>query len=293
MQPHSAAIPARFTDWSGLRSELFWIYRGPVHPLGRKWSAWDVRQIGWLVERGSVTLRMGRRRLVASEGQWLFLPPGHRSQDWSPRARILSIAFAFRWPDGSPLFDHDHPVGVAADAFPHLRARALSLQSLVDRHFPQASNRLFAMSGTLVHHLEVRWHFDAWLAEYARTLLASGLALQQKPSVDPRVEEALRFLQGHPLASSFREEMAANSVYLSVQHLNRLFVRDLAMTVMQCYQKRRMQAAAESLQTPGMPIKMIAYELGFQSLSHFSRWFSARQKMSPRAFRLRLRGVPE
>jgi AraC-like DNA-binding protein len=77
----------------------------------------------------------------------------------------------------------------------------------------------------------------------------------------------------------------AQAVGVSVSQLNRLFHRDLGFSPRDYLQRRRVQAAVLLLKNGARPIKQIAYELGFNSISNFSNWFYRQKGVFPRAFR--------
>lgn len=81
----------------------------------------------------------------------------------------------------------------------------------------------------------------------------------------------------------------ANMLHKSPKTISNLFSRLGAKTPLQLIQERKMLEARRLLHYTDMPVKEIAYELGYEDLQTFSRFFKAQEGVSPSEFR---EGIP-
>lgn len=72
---------------------------------------------------------------------------------------------------------------------------------------------------------------------------------------------------------------------LSIRHFTRAFRQSTGLTPHRYLVKLRVQKACELLLQPTLPLHEIATTCGFADQSHFTRVFSAAEKMSPGAWR--------
>jgi transcriptional regulator GlxA family with amidase domain len=78
-------------------------------------------------------------------------------------------------------------------------------------------------------------------------------------------------------------EDIARQVYLSKRHLNRLLKAECGMSVKEVLIEMRLQEAYRILQTePGIVIKDVAFRIGYNKPSYFSKIFRQRFGISPR-----------
>ncbi|MHC9541437.1 MAG: helix-turn-helix domain-containing protein [Vulcanimicrobiota bacterium] len=89
--------------------------------------------------------------------------------------------------------------------------------------------------------------------------------------------------------ASLREKLAiedmAEVACLSPHHFLRLFKKTFDMTPHQYIIRKRLERAKKILQISELSVTEIAFEVGFESLSHFSRLFNSYFGVSPRLFR--------
>lgn len=77
----------------------------------------------------------------------------------------------------------------------------------------------------------------------------------------------------------------AKMLHKSPKTISNLFSRLGAKTPLQLIQERKMLEARRLLHYSNMPVKEIAYELGYEDLQTFSRFFKAQEGVSPSEFR--------
>lgn len=79
----------------------------------------------------------------------------------------------------------------------------------------------------------------------------------------------------------------ADGTGVSRDHLARMFKDATGWTPMEYFQERRIQVACARLLDERLSISEVAHELNFSDSAHFTRHFSKRRGMSPRAYRKR------
>jgi AraC family transcriptional regulator of arabinose operon len=99
---------------------------------------------------------------------------------------------------------------------------------------------------------------------------------------DSRIDKAIQLLQKNP-SCTLRE--LASHCKISVSRLSHLFKQVTGGSVEEYRRNRRLQEAARVLVSTDMPIKEIAYQLGYQHTSSFVRAFKAGFEMSPSRYR--------
>jgi AraC-like DNA-binding protein len=125
--------------------------------------------------------------------------------------------------------------------------------------------------------------FAAQLGEAAhRTLFAQTTA---EPEA---IRKAKAFIHEH-LTESLSLETVAAAVNVSPFHFCKLFKRATGLTFTDFVNHARVEKARRLLMRPASRITEVAYDVGFQSLSHFNRSFRRITSESPTEFRSRLK----
>lgn len=101
-----------------------------------------------------------------------------------------------------------------------------------------------------------------------------------------RISATVRHLEHH-YAETVSIAALAERVGLSRFHFLRQFRRMTGTTPYQFLLRLRLRAAASRLTASSEPVTVIAYGVGFEDLSNFTRSFAAEFGMSPSAFRAR------
>ncbi|PAW78060.1 MAG: hypothetical protein B9S32_09240 [Verrucomicrobia bacterium Tous-C9LFEB] len=276
-------------NWYDFRTQLAWIYDGP---LGKKYQQNEYLshpQAAWLIRKGTVTLTLGNTRECYREGYWVFPRDKKGYQEFSPDAQILSIRFVAEWPTGEPLFDRSKSYAISAAKLPEFTRISEMLEQHVGREYPGVTVELQRMSGSPRRFFEMQRMLYDWMQAYTAAMESQGLTPHTIAKLDDRVREAVHILEKRTLNHPLRERELAILVGLSLSQLNKLFVRNLGKTPTEYWEEKRLSAARLTLLSSERSIKSIAYDLGFSSLPHFSAWVKKKLGQSPRHFRLRRR----
>jgi AraC-like DNA-binding protein len=279
----------RYRDWLNLNIHLLWCHNLPV-ARGREDAGGVLRYTeytnsgAWLVQEGWAQVEHGGQRHRAKPGQWLIVRPGKRVQSFSADARLISIAFEARWPDGSPLFENGLSRVVDAKEAPGLEKFVLPILRTMKRVNPDTWDaRDHQVDLTLFFQIE-RLLFR-WLVALADVLAKQGIGHSGHTGIDERVRLVLDLMHNHDLGEPLDFGRIATQSGLSPNHLVRLFRRDLQTTPAQYWERLRIEYARHRLLQPNARVKEVSIELGFTYLSHFSKWFKRHTGQTPREIR--------
>jgi AraC-like DNA-binding protein len=109
---------------------------------------------------------------------------------------------------------------------------------------------------------------------------------RQKRLARERVDRVVALLREH-LAQPLSLEEIGREVGCSPFHLSRTFSAEMAMTIPQYLRKLRMERAAELLRSGKYNVTEAALEVGYSSLSHFSRTFCQAMGCCPALYPLK------
>jgi len=107
-----------------------------------------------------------------------------------------------------------------------------------------------------------------------------------RPASDNRrIESVINYIDKH-LDSVIRLDTLAETACMSKAYLIRMFRLGFGLTPMAYINRRRMEKAQLMLLTTTMPVKEIAYTLGFTDNSYFNRLFKKHTGHTPMSYRL-------
>ncbi len=106
---------------------------------------------------------------------------------------------------------------------------------------------------------------------------------------EKRLSKVLRLINSQPACSV---SDLAFEVHLSPAHLQRLFKQRTGLHVRDLIGEQRLQKAANLLSSSDLPIKEIAYAVGYEHHSSFVRAFQRRFAQSPKYYRQQNHGAP-
>lgn len=125
--------------------------------------------------------------------------------------------------------------------------------------------------------------FAFQLGESAHRLLFANAQHEPEP-----VRHAKAYIMQH-LAEPMSLETVAREVSVSPFHFCKVFKRATGMTFTDFVNRARVEKAKRMLMRPEARITEVAYDVGFQSLSHFNRSFRRIASESPTEFRARMK----
>lgn len=276
--------------WSSLRSELLWIYEGPVHESNRRresdhtYGYWV-----WLLLKGEVRVTSRNGAWRAKPGQWLISPQEVIAQAFSREASILSLHFSCQWPTGDNLFSGRQGTLLEASRYPALEEAARRLLTHVQQRFPSVEVHFAHQPARYSEFLDLQRLFSRWLDAFGAAMECEGRQFMHIGQMDERVMKAVRTLNEAPMDRALPVEILERDTGLGRAHLDRLFYRTLGSAIRAFWDKRRLDSARTLLSTTKMPIKEMAFRLGFKQASHFTKWFLRMNSETPMCYR-RLNG---
>jgi AraC-like DNA-binding protein len=135
--------------------------------------------------------------------------------------------------------------------------------------------------------LAILQSFALQLGDSAHRLLFASATHEPEP-----VRNAKAFIHAH-LVEPMSLETVASAVNVSSFHFCKLFKRATGLTFTDFVNRARVEKAKRMLMKPAARITEVAYDVGFQSLSHFNRSFRRIADESPTEFRSRMKhGAP-
>ncbi|MFC5651206.1 helix-turn-helix domain-containing protein [Paenibacillus solisilvae] len=156
------------------------------------------------------------------------------------------------------------PVSVSLAAYPHL------LDNFV--YLSRTANEPRVYRQCMLDSL-----FYAWLLELHHTLFA----LRPK---DQRILRILRKIDAHPERAACHVEWS-KACGLKKSYFYELFKQETGIPVHAYVVQARLKKAAAMLQETSRSVTSVAAELGYSSIHHFSRQFTARFGVSPSRYR--------
>ena len=197
----------RYRDWLNLNLHLLWCHNLPVargrEDAGQKTlrSTEYTNSGAWLVREGWAEVEHDGQRHRAVPGQWLIVKPGRRVQSFSADARLISIAFDARWPDGSPLFDEGLSLVVDGRDAPLLEKRVRPILNMMKSVNPDTWD-VRDHEVDLALFLRLERLLCQWLVALAEVLAARGIGYSGHFGIDERVRRALDLMLASDLGES-------------------------------------------------------------------------------------------
>ncbi len=275
------------TVWKQMRTEFIWIYEDTVADVFLEQVIHSSRQSAFLIREGKLMIETKQGSVVAGPGQWIFPRQGDRVQRFAPGSRVLSLCYDWKWPGNQAVFDWDIGLVLSASEAPELEEKALQIKTLADEKLSGSGTRLKNESGTLSDFFQINRAFHDWLEACALVFQRKGEELQLLSGVDSRILRVIYMLDHYLLNKPLDEKKMAQLIGLSIRQMNRLFTGQFNMTPHRYFERRRFEVAFDRVRFSTDPIKHIAYDLGFPSLSRFSTWFFKNANATPRQVRKR------
>ena len=269
-------------SWQQHHIRVVWAYVGDF-PHGLRLGAgpetpWRV----WQLTRGRAVVTYRQHTLVVEAGQGAFLPPSPLTLELAPGTVLRSVALAEHTHADRGLLDELVPQvlpGTKAlkDALSALVAWVRQQVGRVDSGRPMAFDALDAQA--YGEHLALVWT----LVGHLRSVAEATTPVPHP--VDPRLVRLLAVLQAHATTAFPDKAALAELLGLSWRRIEQLCRLHWDESPQQIHDRLRTREACQRLGQPAVPIKQIAFALGFPSAVRFSQWFSRQTRRSPQAFR--------
>lgn len=287
MPPPTLLLPAAI--WQGVRREWLWVYHGDV-PRVREWSQEILVPAGvFFVKRGLAIMEVGGVEVRVEPGQAFFSAPGLRRQWFEPGTRLLSVGFRCQWPDGSPVFGDGLNVAVAENEIAALHAATQRLFRAI--HGGRARVTYREASAEVPHRDLGDWAareaaYSQWFAELVRTLAELGIEPTPRSSLPTqRLQRLLRRLNEWPLDEAVNLRLLTAGFSLGERRAHDLLRHHLGVTAQAAHDRRRLEHARQRLVQEDVPLKEIAFALGFRHPPHFTAWFKRHTGTTPTGYR--------
>src|SRR5436190_5943581 len=119
------------------------------------------------------------------------------------------------------------------------------------------------------------------------SMKSNQLALQQANSEPPMITRAKQFIIEHQ-EEDISLGQVAQAVHTSVFYFCKMFKKATGMNFTEFVSRTRIERAKNLLLNPNLRVSEIAFEVGFQSLTHFNRIFKKLVGQSPTEYREQL-----
>jgi AraC-like DNA-binding protein len=123
------------------------------------------------------------------------------------------------------------------------------------------------------------------------SMLSNQVLLQQDNSEPPVITRAKEFIQEHQ-TENLRLGHVARAVNTSTFYFCKMFKKVTGINFTDYLSRVRIEKSKNLLLNPNLRVSEIAFEVGFQSLTHFNRVFKKILGQSPTEYRNQLLGAP-
>lgn len=274
-------------EWAALQPDLLWIFDAPVAAGKERYSGERDRQISaWLIREGGARIKADGVEITAGPGEWLFCQGRNVFQEIEAGTVLLSIRCQLGWPNYKPMFEGGPVQVFDAAAHPSVERCAKTLLKFAGHIHWDAPFR-YLTDQRVDFHAYVRYESALmhWIASLVKALHAQGVDIQPAHLDDDRLARCCKLLDTLPPGEPFPSEAIEQIAGISLSQINRLCRAEHGCSLQTYRKRRRLERAAIQLKDPSIPIKEIAYNLGFIQLSHFSAWFKRHTEKAPRDYR--------
>ncbi|MDE6512454.1 MAG: AraC family transcriptional regulator, partial [Muribaculaceae bacterium] len=244
----------------------------------------------YYVTEGTATVAIGDHIYTLTPGNMYIIPAFTRHTDSC--AGRFSHYYVHVYEDvssGESLIDkYDFPFGIQGSALD----RTL-FQALCDHNSTMALKapdpRIYDNKTSLIDCVRLNRERPLWDRLESMGIIFQLLgkfvkeAAPKYDAKDPRVREAIRLIGDSGRDRSVAD--LARSVHMTADHFIRLFKREVGCTPAQFAIERKMTQAMLMLASESMMIKEVAYALGYDNLSYFTRLFRRHTGQTPLAYR--------
>lgn len=230
-----------------------------------------------LVTGGKGSITLDRKELLVQEGMLIYIHAGlphHIQMDETDPICFYSVHFSYA---GIRFDDGTWTIGQKTEHLPLPSMQVLQNGYLVEDAFRRLTAAWFAkLPG---YELLTRAGLEQLLYE----VLAHVQRQNQNHAVALKVEKVIQYMREH-LGERLTLAELSEQVHLSTYYLSRAFKQTTGFTVIEYFNKLKIDKAKELIMETDKKIKDIALELGFTDEFYFSRIFKRTEGMSPSEF---------
>lgn len=243
------------------------------------------RQGVWLVHDHGASVGIDELRPL-HPGDWVFLPRGRRRQAFRPGTRIWSIGYRAGDDATGGWFDdliilRDRPLMATATE------RLFAILDAADPDLIARQRLITSQRLPLDVCLRIDAAFREWLATVALTLDGAGARTSGSAPMDGRIATCLDLIIDDPWSPQTTPEALARRVQVSRRRLEQLFRQACGCGLAEHRRLIQIRLAGDLLDRADIPIKQVAFRLGFASTAAFSTWYRRNAGMAPQAWRRR------
>ena len=157
----------------------------------------------------------------------------------------------------------------------------------------------FYENGTDVHNLfRSEYSYNEYMSSFsdpdalrraALYMLRQAGELEQGKAPANDIEKAKTFILEN-LSDPITVKDVADHVCMSPEYFTKLFKRETGQNIKEFITLTKLSAAKDMLEHSGIPVGMVALELGYTNFSHFSQVFKKYEDMSPSEYRSKMTG---
>lgn len=197
------------------------------------------------------------------------------------------------------LCDSAVPVQVGGKIIGFLQTGQVALCRPTTAHFGKITKQLLDWGVTVdLHKLEDAYYHSRCLAPqqymsmvkllemFAKhlSLMANEIVLQAEETESPLIRRARAYILAN-LADPIDLPKVAQVVHVSTFYFCKMFKKATRLTFTEYLSRVRVERAKNLLLNPHLRVSEIAYDVGFQSLTHFNRMFHKVVGQSPSKYR--------
>ena len=123
------------------------------------------------------------------------------------------------------------------------------------------------------------------------TLDTASQCIVRANNVNDTINIALKYIDDN-ISSELSRERIAKLLYLNPDYFSRLFKKRMGCSVGAYIRNRKLELAKEFLLYSNKSIGMIAYDVGYESMSYFSQIFKKYVGVTPKEYRMRKSAPP-
>lgn len=239
----------------------------------------------WYIIEGRAVVQNELGEVIAGAGEWLFPAQGERRQVFEGPLTFYSVNFTAKWRDFKPLYPLEKSLVMKGSVLPILEEKAKSICDEVFARLGRESWYLGVHACKLADWLAIQRMKAEWLEAYAEAMNVLGVEHYAPSKMDPRYQQAQQIMENHDWSQKLTMEELAQKVGLSRRQLERIYQEQLGRSPMSVFEDFKLERSKSLLLTPGVLMKEVAYEMGFNDISNFNRWFFRLTKVKPGAFR--------